>query len=66
MAWDGHCLFGAWATVIFDYVFASLSGSLRFSTHRLCFNPSETADNLKKNGGFLPGIRPGKNTGGIP
>ena len=26
------------------------------------FNPEETADNLKKNGGFVPGIRPGKNT----
>ncbi|MBO9603253.1 MAG: preprotein translocase subunit SecY [Novosphingobium sp.] len=26
------------------------------------FNPEETADNLKKNGGFIPGIRPGKNT----
>ncbi|WP_336967557.1 preprotein translocase subunit SecY [Sphingobium aromaticiconvertens] len=26
------------------------------------FNPEETADNLKRNGGFVPGIRPGKNT----
>jgi len=26
------------------------------------FNPDETAENLKKNGGFIPGIRPGKNT----
>ena len=26
------------------------------------FNPAETADNLKKYGGFIPGIRPGKNT----
>jgi preprotein translocase subunit SecY len=26
------------------------------------FNPEETADNLKRNGGFIPGIRPGKNT----
>ena len=26
------------------------------------FNPVETADNLKKYGGFVPGIRPGKNT----
>lgn len=26
------------------------------------FNPTETADNLKKHGGFVPGIRPGKNT----
>jgi preprotein translocase subunit SecY len=26
------------------------------------FNPEETAENLKKNGGFIPGIRPGANT----
>jgi len=26
------------------------------------FNPADTADNLKSNGGFIPGIRPGKNT----
>ncbi len=28
----------------------------------IVFNPEETADNLRKNGGFLPGIRPGKRT----
>lgn len=26
------------------------------------FNPEETAQNLKRNGGFIPGIRPGKST----
>ena len=26
------------------------------------FNPEETSENLKRNGGFIPGIRPGKNT----
>ena len=26
------------------------------------FDPEETADNLKRNGGFIPGIRPGKRT----
>jgi preprotein translocase subunit SecY len=26
------------------------------------FNPEETAENLKKYGGFIPGIRPGKRT----
>jgi preprotein translocase subunit SecY len=26
------------------------------------FNPVDVADNLKKSGGFVPGIRPGKNT----
>lgn len=28
----------------------------------IVFNPTETADNLKKYGGFIPGIRPGKRT----
>ena len=26
------------------------------------FNPKDTADNLKKYGGFIPGIRPGERT----
>ena len=28
----------------------------------IIFNPVDTADNLKKYGGFIPGIRPGKRT----
>ena len=28
----------------------------------IVFNPNETADNLKKYGGFIPGIRPGERT----
>jgi preprotein translocase subunit SecY len=28
----------------------------------ITFNPDEVADNMKKYGGFIPGIRPGKNT----
>jgi preprotein translocase subunit SecY len=28
----------------------------------IIFNPEETADNLRKYGGFIPGIRPGKKT----
>jgi preprotein translocase subunit SecY len=28
----------------------------------IVFNPDETSDNLKKNGGFIPGYRPGANT----
>lgn len=28
----------------------------------IVFNPEETAENLKRYGGFIPGIRPGKNT----
>ena len=29
----------------------------------MLFRSNDTADNLKKYGGFVPGIRPGKNTG---
>jgi preprotein translocase subunit SecY len=28
----------------------------------IVFNPTDTADNLKKHGGFIPGIRPGEKT----
>ena len=28
----------------------------------IVFNPEETAENLRKHGGFVPGIRPGKKT----
>ena len=29
----------------------------------IVFNPQDTADNLRKHGGFIPGIRPGERTG---
>ena len=38
-------------TVFFAYFYTSIT-----------FNPMEIANNLKKNGGFVPGIRPGKPT----
>ena len=28
----------------------------------IVFNPEDTADNLKKQGGFIPGVRPGERT----
>ena len=28
----------------------------------IAFNPVELANNIRKNGGFIPGIRPGKPT----
>ncbi len=28
----------------------------------IAFNPKEVADNMKRNGGFIPGVRPGVNT----
>jgi preprotein translocase subunit SecY len=43
-------------------IYMSLIIFFAFFYTAVVFNPAETADNLKKNGGFVPGIRPGKNT----
>ena len=47
---------------LFFVLFAVLIIFFAFFYTAIVFNPEETADNLKKNGGFVPGIRPGKNT----
>ena len=47
----GHMLLYALGIVFFCFFYTSI-----------VFNPEETADNLRKYGGFLPGIRPGKKT----
>ncbi len=43
-------------------LYATLIIFFAFFYTSVVFNPVETADNLKKYGGFVPGIRPGKNT----
>lgn len=43
-------------------IFSLLIAFFAFFYTAVVFNPAETADNLKKYGGFIPGIRPGKNT----
>lgn len=47
---------------VFMALYAFLIIFFAFFYTAIVFNPQETADNLKKNGGFVPGIRPGKNT----
>ena len=43
-------------------IYASLIVFFAFFYTAVVFNPADTADNLKKYGGFIPGIRPGRNT----
>ena len=47
---------------VYLIVYISLVVFFAFFYTAVVFNPEETADNLKKYGGFVPGIRPGKNT----
>lgn len=47
---------------VYLIIYISLVVFFAFFYTAVVFNPEETADNLKKYGGFVPGIRPGKNT----
>jgi len=50
---------GAW---LYMTIFTALIVFFCFFYTAIVFNPKDTADNLKKNGGFIPGIRPGQKT----
>jgi len=52
----------AHGTPLFMALYAALIIFFAFFYSGIVFNPDDTADNLKKHGGFVPGIRPGKNT----
>jgi len=47
---------------LYLFLYAFLIVFFAFFYTAVVFNPEETADNLKKHGGFIAGIRPGKNT----
>lgn len=46
----------------YNLIFTILVVFFAFFYTSVVFNPVDVADNLKKSGGFIPGIRPGKNT----
>ena len=46
----------------YNTAFTLLNIFFTFFYTSVVFNPVDVADNLKKSGGFIPGIRPGKNT----
>ena len=54
--WLGH------GQPLYLAVYAFLIAFFAFFYTAVVFNPEETAENLKKHGGFIAGIRPGKNT----
>lgn len=55
-AWLGH------GQPAYMLLYAGLIIFFAFFYTAIVFNPAETADNLRKYGGFVPGIRPGKTT----
>ncbi len=47
---------------LFLFLYIALIVFFAFFYTAVVFNPTETAENLKKHGGFIPGIRPGERT----
>jgi preprotein translocase subunit SecY len=62
LGWRGLSRFmapGAWPATIFEFVLIIV---FTFFYTAVTFNPVDQADNLKKHGGFIPGVRPGRPT----
>jgi preprotein translocase subunit SecY len=49
---------GAWYSIIYGLIIIFFG----YFYTAIVFNPMEIADNMRRNGGYIPGIRPGKNT----
>ncbi len=49
-------------SVSYMLIYGGLIVFFAFFYTAMVFNPTETAENLKKSGGFVPGIRPGEQT----
>ncbi|MFW8645527.1 preprotein translocase subunit SecY [Rhizobium beringeri] len=47
---------------LYMVLYGALIAFFAFFYTAIVFNPKDTADNLKKHGGFIPGIRPGERT----
>lgn len=51
-----------WGTVGYNLIFVALIIFFTYFYTAITFNPMEVSDNMKKYGGFVPGLRPGKPT----
>lgn len=51
-----------WGEPLYTVVYVTLILLFAFFYIGIVFNPTDLADNMRKNGGFIPGIRPGRNT----
>ncbi|OKY74764.1 MAG: preprotein translocase subunit SecY [Desulfobulbaceae bacterium DB1] len=52
----------AWGSLLHTLLYVALMIFFCFFYTAVTFNPVDVSENLKKNGGFVPGVRPGKKT----
>jgi len=51
-----------WTSPVYSTIYALMIVFFTYFYTAIAFNPKDVADNMKKQGGFIPGIRPGKQT----
>jgi len=51
-----------WGEPLYTLIYVTMIILFAFFYVGIVFNPTELADNMRKNGGFIPGIRPGRTT----
>lgn len=68
-SWFPNNSFAIWVTNVFTFdsilynmVYALFIIFFTYFYSAITFNPIDVADNIKKNGGFIPGLRPGRST----
>ena len=59
LTWVSNAISAGWVNWILTAIFIIFFAYFYTS---IVFNPTETAENLQRQGGFIPGIRPGANT----
>ncbi len=59
---QGAMRFFSYQSLVYWVIFGGLIVFFTYFYTAIAFNPVEVADNMKKYGGFIPGIRPGKRT----
>ncbi len=59
---NGISTYFAWGSIISNVIYIALIIGFTYFYTAVTFNPFDVADNIKKQGGYIPGIRPGKPT----
>ncbi|HEY9166893.1 MAG TPA: preprotein translocase subunit SecY [Candidatus Kryptonia bacterium] len=52
----------SYTSFVYSFIYALLIVFFTYFYTAIAFNPKDVADNMKKQGGFVPGIRPGQHT----
>ncbi len=56
---SGYFSYTSW---VYSFIYALMIIFFTYFYTAIAFNPNDVADNMKKQGGFVPGIRPGQHT----